>query len=177
MKRMREPYEKSKKAKKARLGESSRSRPPVPLAGSPSLSEQVRNNFIRDAGIRLQERLAKEAEERARKEAEEKPRQEEEQRIWKNKEKVVADVAAAAEAEAKAKVDAEEVARIAEEAAAKVNADALTRGEQSNSGFTSSEHVTEKKYGFGKKLFLEGNNEPPKTVLERNNESNDNKHS
>ncbi|XP_050877382.1 uncharacterized protein LOC127081143 [Lathyrus oleraceus] len=34
----REPFEKSKKAKKARLGESSGSRPPVPLAGSPSKS-------------------------------------------------------------------------------------------------------------------------------------------
>ncbi|XP_050915981.1 extensin-like [Lathyrus oleraceus] len=38
MKRMREPFEKSKKAKKARLGESSGSRPPIPLAGSPSKS-------------------------------------------------------------------------------------------------------------------------------------------
>jgi hypothetical protein len=36
MKRMREPFEKSKKAKKSRLGESSGSRPLVPLAGSPS---------------------------------------------------------------------------------------------------------------------------------------------
>ncbi|XP_050909669.1 extensin-like [Lathyrus oleraceus] len=35
MKRMREPYEKSKKEKKAKLGESSGSRPPVPLVGSP----------------------------------------------------------------------------------------------------------------------------------------------
>ena len=41
------------------------------------LSEQVRNDFIKDAEIRLQERLAREAEERARKEAEEKVRQEE----------------------------------------------------------------------------------------------------
>ncbi|KAI5430207.1 hypothetical protein KIW84_034689 [Lathyrus oleraceus] len=35
MKRMREPFEKSKKAKKAKLGESFGSRPPVPLVGSP----------------------------------------------------------------------------------------------------------------------------------------------
>ncbi|XP_050874936.1 extensin-like [Lathyrus oleraceus] len=37
-KRMREPFEKSKKAKKAKLGESSRSRPPVPLVSSPGKS-------------------------------------------------------------------------------------------------------------------------------------------
>ncbi|XP_050899633.1 lysine-rich arabinogalactan protein 19-like [Lathyrus oleraceus] len=36
MKRMREPSEKSNKAKKVKLGESSGSRPPVPLANSPS---------------------------------------------------------------------------------------------------------------------------------------------
>ncbi|XP_050918805.1 leucine-rich repeat extensin-like protein 1 [Lathyrus oleraceus] len=35
MKRMRDPSEKSKQAKKAKLGESSRSRPLVPLVGSP----------------------------------------------------------------------------------------------------------------------------------------------
>ncbi|XP_050876116.1 proline-rich receptor-like protein kinase PERK10 [Lathyrus oleraceus] len=38
MKRMREPYENSKKAKKAKLGETSGSKPPVPLANSPSKS-------------------------------------------------------------------------------------------------------------------------------------------
>lgn len=39
------------------------------------LSEQIRNDFIRDAGIRLQERLAREAKEQEMKEAEEKARQ------------------------------------------------------------------------------------------------------
>ncbi|XP_050916309.1 uncharacterized protein LOC127131430 [Lathyrus oleraceus] len=38
MKRMRAPSEKSKKAKKAKLGETSGPRPPVPLADSPSKS-------------------------------------------------------------------------------------------------------------------------------------------
>ncbi|XP_050887841.1 eukaryotic translation initiation factor 4 gamma-like [Lathyrus oleraceus] len=95
------------------------------------LSEQVRNNFIRDTSIRLQERLAREAEERSRKEAEEKARQEEEERIIEVEEKVAADV----EAETKAKAKAEEATRIAEEEAAKAKADTLTRGENSNSGF------------------------------------------
>ncbi|XP_050896692.1 uncharacterized protein LOC127103483 [Lathyrus oleraceus] len=102
------------------------------------LSKQVCNDFIKDAGIRLQERLAREAEERERKEAEEKVRQEELQRIREAEAKAVVDVvaaAAAAEAEEKAKVDAEEAARITEEAAAKANADALTQGEHSNFGF------------------------------------------
>ncbi|XP_050878031.1 extensin-like [Lathyrus oleraceus] len=38
MKRQREPYGKSKKAKKAKLGETSGSRPPVPLADSPKVT-------------------------------------------------------------------------------------------------------------------------------------------
>ncbi|XP_050895316.1 uncharacterized protein LOC127101934 [Lathyrus oleraceus] len=80
---------------------------------------------IKDAGIRLQARLAREDEEKARKEAEEKARLEEEQRIREAEEK--------ANAEA---VVAEEVARIAAEEVAKASADALTRGEQSNSGFS-----------------------------------------
>ncbi|XP_050889619.1 uncharacterized protein LOC127094896 [Lathyrus oleraceus] len=99
------------------------------------LSEQVYNDFIRDAGIRLQARLAREAEEKARKEAGEKGRLEEEQRIREAEEKVVA-AAATAKAEAKAKADAEEAARIAAEEVAKARADALTQGEQSNSGFS-----------------------------------------
>ncbi|XP_050916004.1 uncharacterized protein LOC127131113 [Lathyrus oleraceus] len=99
-----------------------------------SLSEQVCNNFIGDTGIRLQERLAREAEERARKEVEEKAHQEELHRIREAKAKVVAD-AAAAEAKAKAKADTEEATRIAEEVAAKANADELTQGEYSNFGF------------------------------------------
>ncbi|XP_050875791.1 eukaryotic translation initiation factor 4 gamma-like [Lathyrus oleraceus] len=64
------------------------------------LSEQVRNDFIRDAEIRLQERLAREAEERARKEAEETAKQEELQKIKEAEPKALADVAVAAEAEA-----------------------------------------------------------------------------
>ncbi|XP_050909285.1 eukaryotic translation initiation factor 4 gamma-like [Lathyrus oleraceus] len=93
------------------------------------LSEKVYNYFIRDTGIRLQARLAREVEEKARNEAEEKDRLEEEQRIREAEEKVAAEVdvaAAAAEAGAKGKADAEEAARIATEEAAKARADALT---------------------------------------------------
>ncbi|XP_050878711.1 leucine-rich repeat extensin-like protein 5 [Lathyrus oleraceus] len=77
------------------------------------LFEQVRNDFIREAELRLQERLAREAEERARKEEEEKARQEEMQMIKEAEAKALAD--AAAEGEAKAAAEAE--ARIAEESA------------------------------------------------------------
>ncbi|KAI5399197.1 hypothetical protein KIW84_064542 [Lathyrus oleraceus] len=93
------------------------------------LSEQVRNDFIRDAKIRLQEHLAREAEERERQEDEEKARQEEFQRIKEAEAKALADVAA--EAEAKAKAAAEEAARLAEESAANTRNDALTQGEAS----------------------------------------------
>lgn len=74
------------------------------------LSEQVRNEFIREAGERLQNRLAREVEERARREAEEKDRLEEEERARETAEKVVAEAAVVAEAEAKAKADAKEAA-------------------------------------------------------------------
>ncbi|XP_050909934.1 eukaryotic translation initiation factor 4 gamma-like [Lathyrus oleraceus] len=80
------------------------------------LFEQVRNDFIRDAELRLQERLAREAEERARKEAEEKARQEEIQRIKEVEAKALAEAAVAA-AKAEAKVVAEVEARLAEESA------------------------------------------------------------
>ncbi|XP_050889166.1 uncharacterized protein LOC127094369 [Lathyrus oleraceus] len=95
------------------------------------LSEQVRNDFIRDAEIRLQERLAREAEERARKEAEEKAKQEELQRIKEVEAKALVDAAAAAEAEAQAKAAAEKAAGLAEESAARIEKDALTQGESS----------------------------------------------
>jgi translation initiation factor IF-2 len=87
-----------------------------------NLSEQVRNDFIRDAEARLQERLAREAEEEARREAEERARQEELQRVREAEAKALAD-AAAAEAEAKAAAEAE--AKAAEEQ------NALTQGESS----------------------------------------------
>ncbi|KAI5442359.1 hypothetical protein KIW84_011437 [Lathyrus oleraceus] len=102
------------------------------------LSEQVRNDFVRDDGVRLQARLVREAEEKARKEVEEKACLEEEQRIKEAEEKVADEVvaaAAAAEAEAKAKAEAAEAAHITVEEATKASADALTQGEQSNSGF------------------------------------------
>ncbi|XP_050877075.1 uncharacterized protein LOC127080826 [Lathyrus oleraceus] len=101
------------------------------------LSEKVRNDFIRDAGERLQARLVREAEEMARREVKEKAHLEEEQRVREAAEKddVEAVAATAAEAEEKAKVDTEEAARIAAEEAAKASADALTQGEKSNSGF------------------------------------------
>ncbi|KAI5398803.1 hypothetical protein KIW84_064256 [Lathyrus oleraceus] len=62
-----------------------------------SLSEQVRNDFIRDAEARLQERLAREAEEQARKEAEEKARQEELQRLKEAEAKALAEARRAEE--------------------------------------------------------------------------------
>ncbi|XP_050897149.1 eukaryotic translation initiation factor 4 gamma-like [Lathyrus oleraceus] len=99
------------------------------------LSEQVRNDFIREAGERLQARLVREAEEKAKREAEEKARLEEEQRVREAAEKVVVEDAAAAEAKAKAKANAEEAARIAAEEAAKASNDALTQGEKSHSNF------------------------------------------
>ncbi|XP_050888486.1 eukaryotic translation initiation factor 4 gamma-like [Lathyrus oleraceus] len=100
------------------------------------LSEQVRNDFIKDAGERLQERLVRVVEEKASREAEEKARLEEEQRVREAEEKVVAEAAAAAaEAEAKAKADAEEASHIAAKEAAKANTGALNQGEKSNSSF------------------------------------------
>ncbi|XP_050896383.1 uncharacterized protein LOC127103146 [Lathyrus oleraceus] len=95
------------------------------------LSEQVRNEFIREAGERLQDHLAREAEERAHREVEEKDRLEEEERAREAAEKAAAEVAAATEVEAKAKVNAEEAAHIAAEEAAKGIDDALTQGEKS----------------------------------------------
>ncbi|KAI5383973.1 hypothetical protein KIW84_071094 [Lathyrus oleraceus] len=102
-----------------------------------SLSEQVKDDFIRDAEVRLQKRLAREAEEQARKEAEEKARQEEIQRLKEAEAKALVDAAAAVEAEAKAaaeaeaKAAAEANARRAEESASRVEPDALTQGESS----------------------------------------------
>ncbi|XP_050896765.1 eukaryotic translation initiation factor 4 gamma-like [Lathyrus oleraceus] len=98
------------------------------------LSEQVRNDFIRDVRVRLHARLVREAEEKATKEAEEKAHLKEEQRI-REVEKKATTKAVIAEAEAKVEAEAEEVAHIAAEEAAKTSADALTRGEKSNSGF------------------------------------------
>ncbi|XP_050885236.1 proline-rich receptor-like protein kinase PERK8 [Lathyrus oleraceus] len=103
------------------------------------LSEQVRNDFIRDAGIRLRARLDREAEEKARKEEEEEACLEEEQQIREAEEKVATEVAAtaaAAEAEAKAKVEAEEATHIVAEEATKASVDALTQREKSKSGFS-----------------------------------------
>ncbi|XP_050915136.1 eukaryotic translation initiation factor 4 gamma-like [Lathyrus oleraceus] len=104
------------------------------------LSEQVRNDFVRDVAVRLQAHLVREAEEKAIREVEEKARLEEEQWIREVVEKVVAEAAAAAataaEAKAKAKAESEEAAHIAVEEAAKDNTDTLTQGEQSNFGFT-----------------------------------------
>lgn len=77
------------------------------------ISEQVKNDFIKDAEARLQERLAREAEEEAR--------QAEIQMAKEAEAKALA--AAAAEAEAKAAAEAK--ARAAEEQSA------LTQGESS----------------------------------------------
>ncbi|XP_050888822.1 eukaryotic translation initiation factor 4 gamma-like [Lathyrus oleraceus] len=97
------------------------------------LSEQVRNDFIREAGERLQDRLAREAEERESREAEEKARLKEEEREREAAEKASVEAAAAAEAEAKAKADVEKASHIATKEAAKARDDALTQGEQSHS--------------------------------------------
>lgn len=99
------------------------------------LSEKVQNDFIREAGERLQERLAREAEEKDRREAEEKARLEEEERAREAAEKVATEAAAAAEVEAKAKVDDEEATRIAAEEVDKARDAALTQGEKSHSDF------------------------------------------
>jgi hypothetical protein len=93
-----------------------------------SISEQVRNGYIRDAEARLQERLAREAEarrleeERLAKEAEEEARRLEEERLAKE-----AEILREKEAEAKALADAE--AQAAAEAEAQ---QALTLGESSS---------------------------------------------
>ncbi|KAI5430213.1 hypothetical protein KIW84_034695 [Lathyrus oleraceus] len=88
------------------------------------ISEQVRNDFIRDAEARLQERLAREAEEKARREEEERAREEEIKRAREAEAKALADAAAAAEAEAKAVAEAEAKAAEAQHA--------LTQGESSS---------------------------------------------
>ncbi|KAI5389543.1 hypothetical protein KIW84_074997 [Lathyrus oleraceus] len=93
-----------------------------------SLSKQVRNDFIRDTEVRLQERLAREAEEQARKEAEEKARQEEIQRVKEAEAKALAG-AAAAKAEAKAAAEAEVKAAAEAEARRTEEQNALTQGE------------------------------------------------
>lgn len=98
------------------------------------LFEQVRNDFIREAGERLQARLAREAKEKTRREAEENAHVEEEQRAREAAEKAIA---RDAEAEAKAKVDAEEATHIVTEEAAKARNDTLTQGEKSHYDSTS----------------------------------------
>lgn len=100
-----------------------------------SLSEQSRNDFIREDGERLQARLAKEAEERAHREVEEKDRLEEEEKAREAAENVIAEAVAAAEAEVKAKSDAEEATRITAKEAAKAKDTSLTQGESSHSDF------------------------------------------
>ncbi|KAI5387002.1 hypothetical protein KIW84_073231 [Lathyrus oleraceus] len=71
------------------------------------ISEQVRNDFIRDAEARLQEKLAREAEEEARRQEEERARLAELQRAKEAEAKALADAAAAAEAEAQAAAEAQ----------------------------------------------------------------------
>lgn len=97
------------------------------------LYEQVRNDFIREAGERLQERLAREAKERARREIEEKARLEKEQRVREAAEKAAAEATAATEAKEKAYV--EEAPHIAAKEVAKSRDTALTQGEKSHSDF------------------------------------------
>lgn len=93
------------------------------------LSEQVRNDYIREAEERLEERLAKEDEEKARQESEEKEILEAKEKARKEaEEKAVTEVAAA-----KAKADAEEATCIAAEKAAKEKEVSLTQGEPTNS--------------------------------------------
>ncbi|XP_050909541.1 uncharacterized protein LOC127123359 [Lathyrus oleraceus] len=98
------------------------------------LSEQVRNDYIREVKERLEARLAIEYEEKSRQEAKEKARLEAEEKARKEaEEKAAAEAAAAAEAKAKAKADVKEVTHIDVEEAAKAKEVALTQGESSNS--------------------------------------------
>lgn len=99
------------------------------------LSKKVWNDFIKKAGGRLQDRLAREAEENSHREAEEKARLKEKERAREAAEKAAAEAAAVVEAEAKAKVDPEEASHFATKEAAKARDAALTRGEQSHSYF------------------------------------------
>lgn len=97
------------------------------------LSEQVKNDYIRETEEKLEARLAKEAEEKARQKAEEKERLEaKEQARTEAKEKASTEDAAA-KAKAKAKADTKEAAHIAVEEVAKAKEVALTQGESSNS--------------------------------------------
>ncbi|XP_050919651.1 uncharacterized protein LOC127137212 [Lathyrus oleraceus] len=97
------------------------------------LSEQVRNDYVRDAEVRLEGCLAREVKDKARKEAEERARLEAEEQAIKEAEEKVGVEAASIEAEAKAKADAEEATHIVAEEAAKAKEVALTQGETSNS--------------------------------------------
>lgn len=97
------------------------------------LSEQVRNDYIREAEERLEACLVKEAEEKALKEAKEKRLKVEEQARKEAEEKAVAEAATAVEAGTKAKVNGEEAAHVAAEEASKTTGVALTQSESSNS--------------------------------------------
>ncbi|XP_050889514.1 eukaryotic translation initiation factor 4 gamma-like [Lathyrus oleraceus] len=144
MKRMREPSERKSKKKTQKLGEPSVSIPPVPLVSSSSPSKSqpsesptliLRNDFIKEAGERLQARLTREEKGRARREAEEKAHLEEEEKAREAAEKPADEAAAAAEVEAKAKADTEEATHIIAEEAAKAKDTDLTQGESSHSDF------------------------------------------
>ncbi|XP_050908516.1 uncharacterized protein LOC127122177 [Lathyrus oleraceus] len=89
----------------------------------------------KEAGERLHDRLAREAEAKTCREAEEKARLEEEESAREVAEKAAAEAVAVVEAEAKAKADAEKAARIATEEAGKARYTALTQGEKSHSDF------------------------------------------
>ncbi|XP_050918334.1 eukaryotic translation initiation factor 4 gamma-like [Lathyrus oleraceus] len=94
-----------------------------------SLSEQVKNGYIREAKERLEARMAREAEEKAK----EKARLEAKEKSRKEVEEKATARAAAAEAEAKAKADAEEASHIDAEESSTTKEVALTQGESSNS--------------------------------------------
>ncbi|XP_050909911.1 eukaryotic translation initiation factor 4 gamma-like [Lathyrus oleraceus] len=100
------------------------------------LSEQVRNDFIRETRERLKARLAREVEERAHREAEEKVRLEAKEKDRRKTVEKATIEAAAAEAEAKAKTDAEEASHIVVEAVSKAKDTTLTQGEPSHSEFS-----------------------------------------
>ncbi|XP_050908798.1 eukaryotic translation initiation factor 4 gamma-like [Lathyrus oleraceus] len=92
------------------------------------LSQQVRNDYIREAEERLEAHLAREAEEKAHQEAKEKARLEVEEKARKEAKEKVATEAVAAEVESKPKAGAEEAARIAAEESAMEKEVALTQG-------------------------------------------------
>ncbi|XP_050916321.1 uncharacterized protein LOC127131443 [Lathyrus oleraceus] len=100
------------------------------------ISEQVRNDFIKEAGERLHTRLAGEEEDRAHRKSEEKACLEKEENARRETAEKASAEATATEVKAKAKVDAGEASHISVEEATKAKDIALSQGESSHSDFS-----------------------------------------